>query len=518
MFVHLHSHFTGSYSDSSLHIDDALRRVKQLGQPGIAITDHGSLAKIYEFYYKARQLELKPILGCECYFVDDAQYNIENNINHRYHIVLLAKSNQGLQNLVKIVNLSWEKNCYQNRIGLVDWALLEKYNEGLILLSACLFGRVQQEYINHGFEAAERVAKDFLDIFDDDYYLELSYHGLADEEKANEGQIKIARELGIPLVLTNDVHYLSKADWKVHDMIIKTRFGKVTDFKLDSQEYWLKSEEEMLALGFPKEYVEKTMEVYEKIDVKIEDIVCSQNRVCFGLNEKIIDAAAAEKIVQDVTSQSNEDFQEKLIDIPREAMPDFNLVVECSDCLLPIRTFYNMPYSQITGEFLNKIMRSEILRKSASSLNDFLSEEQQLVYYYIKNDNKKAYEIIEKCSGDFKYVHSLFFSGVVCYKLGKKEESREFFISYLAQQKDKRRHARAYYFLGYLTNDYKYFLMGIIANPYYEMNYYGIGVTLYHHKRYNAAKAYLSYFSRHTSNKSKKRKAEYLLNQMGVEI
>lgn len=514
MFVHLHNHFTGSYSDSCLRIDTALDRVKALGQPGIAITDHGSVAKIYEFYYKSKLRGLKPILGCECYFVDNAKYNIANNINQRYHIVLLASDNDGLQNLIKIVNYSWTNNCFQNRIGFIDWSLLEKYHTGLILTTACLFGRVQQEYLNNGMDAAEEIVKHFLDIFGEDFYLELSEHGLPDEDKTNTAQIILAKKFGIHPVVTNDVHYLYPDDWRIHDMVIKTRFGRATDFKLDSRQYWLKSEDEMKKSALPQEYLNNTMEIFDKIDVNIKNIPIKKIFDCFALNEKMITQPKAKKIVSDLTGSENEEFESKLIGLPRGAGPDFKNLIECPTVLLPIRTLYNLPFSQIYGDYLNRIFDAPVFRKSEKIATQLFAQEKLLVYFYMTNNMEKSYAVIEKFSRNFTDVHSFFFAGIICYRLGYKKESTAFFHEYIEKQGNKRRHSRAYYFLGYLTDDYKYFIAGIIANSYYEMNYYGLGVTLFHLKKYNAAKAYLSFFIKNTTNTNKKSKAEYLLSQL----
>lgn len=271
-FIHLHNHFLGSFSDSTLNIDETIKKLKRFKQKGIAITDHADLSYIITFLQSCEKKKIKPIIGMEVYFVEDAVYNIENNINSRYHLVIFAKNYEGLVNLIKINNKSYEKNLLNNKVALVDWKLLEKFNEGLILSSACFFGIVPQYLLRFGMEKAESTAIKFKNIFNDDYYFELGRHFIEDEDKANEGLIKLSKKLDIKCIVTNDVHYLNLKNWIDRDLIIKTRFNKVTDFSTDAKEYYLKSTEQMLKLEFDNEYYNNTMEIYDKCNVSLKDI------------------------------------------------------------------------------------------------------------------------------------------------------------------------------------------------------------------------------------------------------
>lgn len=261
MFAHLHSHFLGSYSDSFLDPDRDLAWVKEMGQDAIAITDHGVIDYCYPFFLACRKVGLHPVLGCEVYFVDDARRSIEASDSYRNHLILLARNNRGFENLVKLLNRSWLENNFGETRGLVDWNLLEEFHEGLIVLSACFWGSLPQKYITGGMAVAEKEFARYYDIFGGDFYPELGRHGIDDEEKANEGLIALSKRFGVTPVVTNDSHYRRSRDWQFHDIIIKTRFGYPTDFELDVRNYYLKSEEEMRALGFPAEYYDTTMEI-----------------------------------------------------------------------------------------------------------------------------------------------------------------------------------------------------------------------------------------------------------------
>lgn len=207
MFTHLHCHFLGSYSDSALDPERDLAWVKEMGQEAIAITDHGVIDYCYPFYQACRRVGLHPVLGCEVYFVGDARRSIEAKDSYRTHLILLARNNRGFENLIKLVNRSWLDNNFGETRGLVDWNLLEEFHEGLVALSACFWGSLPQKYITGGMAAAEREFAKYYDIFGGDFYLELGRHGIADEEKANEGLIALSKRFGVTPVVTNDSHY-----------------------------------------------------------------------------------------------------------------------------------------------------------------------------------------------------------------------------------------------------------------------------------------------------------------------
>lgn len=301
MFAHLHCHFSGSYSDSLLDPEQEPDYLRQLGQRSIALTDHGVVDYAYPFSRSCRSAGLHPVIGCEVYFVDDASESIERSDPYRNHLVLLAADNEGLANLVRLVNASWLENNFGEARGLVDWRLLEKYHRGLIALSGCFWGSLPQKYITAGMEAAEKEFKRYFDIFGRDFHPELGRHGIDDEEKANEGLIALSRRFGVTPVVTNDAHYRRPEDWRFHDILIKTRFGSATDFTLDAREYYLKSERQMLDLGFSPEYCGISEEIARRcraepdslpVDLRIELPEVAGEAV-FASRSIIIDGARA---------------------------------------------------------------------------------------------------------------------------------------------------------------------------------------------------------------------------------
>jgi len=271
-FVHLHNHLEGSYSDSILRVTRALDRVKELGMSAFAVTDHGDLSIIPKFVREALQRGIKPILGMEAYFVEDAEENIRRRINNRNHLTLIAQNNEGWKNLVTIASLSWKDNCLMHKLGLVDWKLLEKYNGGLLCLSGCLAGPLGWSIKENKLEEADRFYGLFSDLFGDRFFIEVYNHGMEEEKKAAAGLCEIAGRYGRKAVLANDCHYQFKDEWLMHDTVIKTRFGKATEFELKQHEYYVKSAEEMRSLGFPSEYCDATIEIADIIELNPEKI------------------------------------------------------------------------------------------------------------------------------------------------------------------------------------------------------------------------------------------------------
>ncbi|MCX6350202.1 MAG: PHP domain-containing protein [Candidatus Aureabacteria bacterium] len=272
MFAHLHCHFFGSYSDSLLSPERDLPRVAEMGYRAIALTDHGELAFAYPFYRSCRSLGIRPVIGCEIYFVADAAAALARQDAYRNHLVLLAKNNEGFLNLVRLLNASWLENNYGEARGLVDFKLLERFHRGLIALTACFWGSIPQKYLTGGVEEQEKEFRRYHEIFGPDLHPELGRHGIPDEEKANAGLIELSRRHGLKPVVTNDCHYLLPEDWEVHDALIKTRFGFPSAFAIDSRDYWMKNEAQMRALGFPAEYYDHAGEVAEECLVDLDAI------------------------------------------------------------------------------------------------------------------------------------------------------------------------------------------------------------------------------------------------------
>lgn len=266
-FAHLHLHTEYSLLDGSAKISGIISRVKELGMKHVAITDHGSMYGCVDFYKEAKKAGIKPIIGCEIY-VAAKDMNIKNQDpeNTTHHLVLLVKNERGYENLMKIVSEASLSGFYYK--PRVDHAFLEKHSEGLICLSACLGGEVQ-EFFNLGMpDRAKEAAKFYHGLFGEDYYLELQDHGLEEQKKVNKLNIALAKELGIPLVCTNDVHYLKKEDARAHDILLCIQTGKTVEeenrMRYPSDEFYLKSYEEMEDLfSHVPEALENTVKIAE---------------------------------------------------------------------------------------------------------------------------------------------------------------------------------------------------------------------------------------------------------------
>ena len=272
-FVHLHVHTEYSLLDGACRIRDMMDRVKELGQTAVAITDHGVMYGCIDFYKAAKAAGIKPIIGCEVYVaprnMDDMIHGIDND---PYHLVLLCENRKGYENLCMLVSEAFMHGFYGK--PRVDLALLEKYHEGLIALSACLAGAIPRRLMEEDFDAALKYACRLADIFGEEhFYLELQDHGIPEQNPVNQGVIRMARETGLPLVATNDAHYLRKEDAKVQDILMCIQMGKLVEdtnrMKFQTEEFYLKSEEEMLAL-FPNypEALENTAKIAERCNVE----------------------------------------------------------------------------------------------------------------------------------------------------------------------------------------------------------------------------------------------------------
>lgn len=264
-FTHLHLHTEYSLLDASGKIETIINKAKKLGMDSIAITDHGVMYGCVEFYKTAKKAGIKPILGCEVYVVPKSM-NIKSvdPDNKTYHLVLLVKNETGYKNLLKIVSrASIDGFYYKPR---TDHQFLKKHSEGLIALSACLGGEIQSNLLNGDKKKAKEVALFYKEIFKDNFYIELQDHSTADERKVNNLNIELARELEIPIVATNDVHYISQEDAKAHDILLCIQTGKTVDeenrMRYPSNQFYLKSSEEMWSMF---SYIPEALENTQKI-------------------------------------------------------------------------------------------------------------------------------------------------------------------------------------------------------------------------------------------------------------
>ena len=267
-FCHLHLHTEYSLLDGSGKVPLLLKRAKELGMESIAITDHGVMYGCVEFYKQAMAQGIKPIIGCEIYVAAKSMH-IKNpdKENQTHHLVLLVKNEIGYQNLMKIVSkASIEGFYYKPR---VDSDYLRENSEGLIALSACLGGEVQNNIIKDRYDKAKEVALLYKDIFRDGFYLELQNHGMEEQRRVNEDNIRLSKETGIPLVATNDVHYINKEDSKAHDILLCIQTGKTTEdenrMRYPSDQFYLKSQEEMWNMfSYVPEALKNTVRIAEE--------------------------------------------------------------------------------------------------------------------------------------------------------------------------------------------------------------------------------------------------------------
>ena len=275
-FTHLHVHTEYSLLDGSSKIGELAARAKELGMDSMAITDHGVMYGVIDFYRVARAAGVKPIIGCEVYVSPGSRFDREtvHGEDRYYHLVLLAENNTGYQNLMKIVSKGFVDGFYYK--PRIDEEVMREYHEGIIALSACLAGEVPR-YLEKGlYEDAKAAAKRHLEIFGDgNYFLELQDHGIPMQRQVNQGIMRLSKELNIPLVATNDCHYINAEDWEAHDILLCIQTGKkVSDenrMRYEGGQYYVKSEEEMRRLfPYAPEAIENTHKIAERCNVEIE--------------------------------------------------------------------------------------------------------------------------------------------------------------------------------------------------------------------------------------------------------
>ena len=273
-FVHLHIHSEFSLLDGANRIKDLPVRAKELGMKAMAITDHGVMYGVIDFYKACKKEGIKPIIGCEVYVAPRSRLNKEPNIDNKYnHLILLAKDNQGYKNLSKLVSIGFTEGYYYK--PRIDLEVLEKYHEGLICLSGCLAGSVNQALLNGQNEKAEEIALWHKKVFGEDYYIEIQNNGIKEQVLANQKLIQLARKLDIPIVATNDAHYLKKEDAYNHEILLCIQTGKrMSDedrMKFDTDELYVKSPQEMSDYfsAFP-DAIENTVKIADKCNVEFE--------------------------------------------------------------------------------------------------------------------------------------------------------------------------------------------------------------------------------------------------------
>ena len=273
-FVHLHVHSEYSLLDGANRIKDLPVRAKELGMDAIALTDHGAMYGVVDFYKECKKNDVKPIIGCEVYVAPRSRFDKEPGIdNHYAHLILLAKNRKGYENLIKLVSIGFIDGFYYK--PRVDEETIEKYSEGIICLSACLAGAVNKQILKGNMEEAKKVALWYKKVFKEDYYLELQNNGLREQVMVNQKLVELSRELDIPLVATNDAHYLKREDAYNHEVLLCIQTGKrMTDedrMRFETDELYIKSPEEMINyFKHIPEAIENTVKIAEKCNFDFE--------------------------------------------------------------------------------------------------------------------------------------------------------------------------------------------------------------------------------------------------------
>lgn len=274
-FVHLHLHTEYSLLDGANRIKDLVKKVKDTGMKAVAITDHGVMFGAIEFYKECVKNGIKPIIGCEVYVAPRTRFDKEPGLDDKLgHMILLAKDNQGYQNLIKMVSKSFLEGYYYK--PRVDLALLKEYHEGLICTSACMAGFISRAILVDDFEKAKQTALQYIEIFGkENFYIELQSNGIEEQIVANRGLIKLARELEVPMIATNDAHYLNREDSYSHEVLLCIQTGKkmndIDRFRFGSDEFFVKTPEEMYkSFKNMPQVLENTVKIAERCNVTFE--------------------------------------------------------------------------------------------------------------------------------------------------------------------------------------------------------------------------------------------------------
>ena len=271
-FTHLHLHTQFSLLDGFCKIDELMVKLKELGMKSVAITDHGNMSGVVAFYKKAKENGIKSILGCEIYVTKYSYTDRNPDEKPLYHLILLAKNDVGYKNLMKIVSEGYIHGFYTK--PRVDKSVLRKYGEGIICLSACLAGEVQRYLLANDYEKAKEAALEYKSIFED-FYLELQDHGIKEQKMVNKYLSMISKETQIPMVATNDCHYINKEEAKAHDILLCIQTGKTLNdadrMRFQTEEFYVKSKEEMEKLFSQYEgAIENTQKIAEMCNVELD--------------------------------------------------------------------------------------------------------------------------------------------------------------------------------------------------------------------------------------------------------
>ena len=274
-FCHLHVHTEYSLLDGFSRLDKLISRVKDLGMTACAITDHGSMFGVVDFYKKCKSAGIKPIIGCEVYLAPRDMESKDSTLDkYSSHLILLAENNQGYKNLIKIVSDAYVDGFYYK--PRTDKDHLRRYSEGIICLSACLNGEIPKAILARNFDRARSLAQEYIDIFGkDNFFLEVQDHKLAEDKEVNAGLLKLSKDMDIPLVATNDAHYVYREDAKIQDVLMCIQMQKTLDdpsrMKFPNDEFYIKSREEMEGLfTFAPQAIDNTLEIAKRCNVEFD--------------------------------------------------------------------------------------------------------------------------------------------------------------------------------------------------------------------------------------------------------
>jgi DNA polymerase-3 subunit alpha len=277
-FVHLHVHSEYSLLDGAIKVEKLVERAKELDMPAVALTDHGNMFGAVKFYKTARAAGIKPLIGIEAYVTRGNRWDRtrkKGELGHINHLILLARNLEGYQNLMKLSSIGYLEGFYYK--PRIDMEALEKHSGGLLALSGCLRGDIAQSVIHDSLDAARNKIDRYRELFGpDNYYLEIQDHGIEDEKTAREGVIKLARDMGVPVVATNDAHYLNRADAEAHEALLCLQTGSDFEdprrFRFRTTELYFKTPDEMYKL-FPDapDAIDRTLEVAEKCDLELDE-------------------------------------------------------------------------------------------------------------------------------------------------------------------------------------------------------------------------------------------------------
>ena len=277
-FIHLHNHSDYSLLDGAITIDRMIERARELDMPAVALTDHGNMFGAVEFYQKARSAGIVPIIGEEFYMAPGSRFVKESvkdsNEENSYHLLLLAKNITGYRNLLKLSSIGYTEGFYYK--PRIDMETLEKYSDGVIAGSACLAGQIPRYIMKGNLKGARDLAGHFNEIFgQENFYLELQDHGIPEQKTVNSELINISRDLNIPLIATNDAHYVSREDAYCHEVLLCIQTGKTMNdtnrMRFHSDEFYLKSADEMMALfGYYPDAIYNTNKIFEMIDLELD--------------------------------------------------------------------------------------------------------------------------------------------------------------------------------------------------------------------------------------------------------